>query len=254
MTIKKVNAIITNISDLTPTAKEVTLQLEKPLDFIPGSFINVFMEIDGEKVRRAYSISSSQTDSLEITITVRLNKEGKMTPLFWKEGFVGTQVEIMGPLGLNTFDKMKQETLYLFAFGIGAGVVKSLAQAAVESDHVKKLVIVTGSRNQEDVLYKDFFDSFVSENNQKNKLQENLDSNSDLEKVSKKEVIVDYVLSQGGDDSLYKKGYIQHHIDLFDYNNSDVFVCGQETACEELVSVIKTKNPIGCEFFVEGFH
>lgn len=241
MTIKKMNAIITNISDLTPTAKDVMLHLEKPLDFIPGSFVNVFMEIDGEKVRRAYSISSSQTDSLEITITVRLNKEGKMTPLFWKDELVGTQIEIMGPLGLNTLDKMKQETLYLFAFRIGAGVVKSLAQAASESDHVKKLVIITGSRNQEDVLYKDFFDSLVLKNNLENK-------------KSGKEIIVDYVLSQGSEDPLYKKGYIQHHINLFDYNNSDVFVCGQESACEELVSVIKTKNPIGCEFFVEGFH
>lgn len=241
MTIKKMNATITNISDLTPTAKEVTLHLEKPLDFIPGSFVNVFMEIDGEKVRRAYSISSGDPSALEITITVRLNKEGKMTPLFWKEGLVGTQVEIMGPLGLNTFDKMKQETLYLFAFGIGAGVVKSLAQAAVESHHVKKLIIVTGSRTEEDVLYKGFFDSLVSKNNLENK-------------KSGKEMIIDYVLSQGSDDPLYKKGYIQHHIDLFDYNNSDVFVCGQETACEELVHVIKTKNPIGCEFFVEGFH
>jgi ring-1,2-phenylacetyl-CoA epoxidase subunit PaaE len=238
MKIKKLNGIITKITDLTTTSKELEISLSENLDFIPGSFVNFFMDIGGEKVRRAYSISSSDTEQNKITVSIRLSPEGKMTPLFWQKDLTCTQVELMGPLGLNTADKMKSSKVYLFGFGIGAGVVKSLADYFMQKNEVEKLVVVTGSRFEHEIIYKDYFDNLAKAG-----------SVESTEKIS-----VDYIVSRPVENTEFKKGYIQNYISHHDFNNADVYVCGQESACNELVEKVKASNPTSCQFFVEGFH
>lgn len=233
MKIKKLTGIISKISDLTETSKEVEISLPENLDFIPGSFVNFFMDINNEKVRRAYSISSSDQEQNKISVSIKLSPNGKMTSLFWQKDLTGTQVELMGPLGLNTADKMHGKKIYLFGFGIGAGVIKSLADHFVNKNEVEKVVILTGSRFEKEIIYKDYFDN--------------------LAKVSNK-FSIDYIISRPAENSLFKKGYIQDYLADFDFNNSDIFVCGQDSACNELIEKVKATNPTACQFFIEGFH
>ena len=196
-------------------------------------FVNIFFDINGEKVRRAYSISSPSSERDSITLTVRLSPEGVVTPVFWSKDMVGQKVELMGPLGLNTVDKMKHEKVYLFAFGIGVGVVKSIADYFSNVKKIEYLTIMTGSRSESEMLYKDYFNNLV---------------------FNSKNIFVKHVVSKINERSNVPEGYIQDHIDGFDFNNSDVYVCGQEIACSDLVKKIKSMNPSDCNFFIEAFH
>lgn len=233
MSIKKTLGTILEITDLSKTAKEVKIKLKEPLNFIAGHFINIFITIDGEKIRRAYSISSSDQEQNIITISVRLSPQGKMTPLFWNKDLMGEEIEIMGPLGLNSADKMLQPNIYLFAFGIGAGVVKSLLEHFENKPSVQKIILMTGSRSEDEIIYKDFFDAFEKKST----------------KLHNK-----YIVSQSSEDSKFKKGYIQEHVSGLDFNNSDVYVCGQEVACNALIEKVKITNPKNCNLFIEAFH
>jgi NAD(P)H-flavin reductase len=233
MNIKRTFGTIKKITDLSPTAKEILINLDTPLDFTAGSFVNVFMNIDGEKVRRAYSISSDYAEQRKISIAMRLSPNGKMSPLFWENDLTGEKIELMGPLGLNTAEKMNSSKIYFFAFGVGAGVVKSLAHHFSCSSQAKDITIMTGSRSEDEILYKHYFDELAEKN---------------------KKVKITYVVSQSSETTSFKKGYIQDHIDGLDFSKSDVYVCGQESACNELVEKIKTTAPIECNFFIEGFH
>jgi len=233
MKIKKLTGKIIQVIDLSPTAKEIRISLSEPIDFIPGSFVNVFMNIDGEKIRRAYSISSSQKNQNEICLAIRHTPTGKITPLFWKRNMVGETLELMGPLGLNTVDKMNSEKVYLFAFGVGAGVVKLIADYFTEIKKVKKLIIATGSRSEDEILYKEYFDDLAN-------------------KIEGTSVL--HVVTAKTEGSKKPQGFIQDHIGNFDFNDSDVYICGQEVACNDLVGKIKSLNHVGCNFFIEGFH
>ncbi len=233
MKIKKFRGVITAVRDLSETAKEVEIAISEDIDFIPGSFVNVFMTIDGEIVRRAFSIVSYDNVHHTITLAVRLSPEGVLTPLFWKRNMIGEQVELMGPLGLNTADKMHHRKIYLFGFGVGAGVVRSLADHFSGQKTIEQLVIMTGSKYEEDILYKAHFDG--------------------LARISPY-VSTSYVVSRNTLDSKIPKGYLQDHIGGMDFNNADVYVCGQEAACVALTEKIKHQNPVNCSFFIEGFH
>ncbi len=233
MSIKKISGTITKIVDLSQTAKEVTIAPSNELHFIAGSFVNLFMDIDGKIVRRAYSISSSDRTHDTFTLSIRRSLQGTMTPLFWKKDQTGVTVELMGPLGINTADKMRSKNICLFAFGVGAGVVKSLLDHFAKSTNVSRIIVMTGSRSVEEILYKDYFDRMA-------------------EKYAHIEVT--YVVSQPELPDVFKKGYIQDHIKNINFNNADVYACGQEVACEALVAKIREGSPLNCHFFIEAFH
>ncbi|HRH25857.1 MAG TPA: FAD-binding oxidoreductase [Candidatus Paceibacterota bacterium] len=233
MKIIKTGGIITNCTSLTVTSKELTITLDTPIEFIAGSFVNIFMNINGITTRRAYSISSSQRDQRTISVAVRLNPEGAMSPIFWNTNVIGTRVEVMGPLGLNTADKMTHNKIYLFAFGIGAGVVKSLADYFINTKPAEEVHIITGSRTENEIVYKEYFDHLAKKNHS---------------------VSIEYVISKPQVPTTLNTGYIQDHINGLDFNNADIYTCGQEAACETLIEKIKQINPVHSNYFVEGFH
>lgn len=229
---KKLTAHITHIEDLSKTAKEITLTLPEDINFIAGQFVNIFMDINGEKVRRAYSISSSDTTQSQITLSIRESLNGVISPLFWKTDLTGTTLELMGPLGLNTADKMQSPRAYLFAYGVGAGVVKSVLDHVIKKGIAEKIVVMTGSRSDNEILHREYFDTMAQEH-------------SIIE--------VRHVISQPSNND-FRVGYIQDHLDGIDFNNADVYACGQGVACDSLVEKIKAQNPENCHFFIEAFH
>ena len=233
MNIKKFNGEISYIIDLSGTAKEIGIKLSEPIDFNSGSFMNIFFNVNGEKVRRAYSISSPSNNHNSITLSIRRSLTGLISPMFWNRDMIGQEIELMGPLGLNTVDKMHNDRIYLFAFGVGVGVIKSVSDYFVNIKKVKNLTIITGSRSEDEILYKNYF----------NNLEKNY-----------KNISVKHIVSKPSEGSGVYKGYIQDHIKGLDFNNSDVYICGQEKACNELVQKIKSTDPIDCNFFIEGFH
>lgn len=233
MNIKKFTGEITKIIDLSKTAKEVSIKLSEPIEFLPGSFMNIFIDLNGEKVRRAYSISSSINDHNNITLSIRLSPSGTVTPIFWSKDMIGSTLELMGPMGLNTVDKMHHDKVYLFAFGIGVGVVKSITDYFANIKKVEHLTIYTGSRSEDEIIYKDYFDNLAKDSNY---------------------ISVKYIISNPISEVGVLKGYIQNFIEDLDFNNSDVYVCGQEKACSDLVGKVNSMNPSDCNFFIESFH
>ena len=230
--VKKIAATITSVTDLSPSARSITLTPEAPFPFSAGSFVNVFIQAHGVTERRAFSISSTESLTHEFTISVRLNTKGSVSPVFWQPDIIGTKVEVMGPLGLNIASKMSGDRIFLFGFGVGAGVVKSVADHFISKPDTKAITIITGNRDATEILHKNYFDSVSTD----------------------PRVTVIYVVSQVTPGSSYPVGYIQDHISGLDFNNSLVYVCGQEIACSTLVDRVKATEATNCQFFIEAFH
>lgn len=232
MKIKSLKAKVIGVETISPTAKEVRLALPVDLEFIPGAFVNVFAEINGKKERRAYSISSSSENQREVALSIRILPTGKLSPIFLEKDIVGKELQIMGPLGLNTADKIKSKRIFLIGYGIGISPIKSLAHHFAEAEDTKELSILTGSRSREEVIYDEFF-----------------------KQVTKlKNGIYRPVISDMADKDWPRKGFVQDHIDDIDFSNSAVYICGQGEACRSAEAKIREKNPDNCEILVEDFH
>lgn len=227
-------ATITGFTDLSESAREIQLQLPSPFPFMPGAFVNVFFTVDDTKVRRAFSISSDNADETHITLSIRKTPGGLAGEFFWKENIIGTEVEIQGPLGLNTADKIHHTKVFLFGFGIGVSVIKALVHHLVRNKTVRSIDIITGSRDENDVMYKEFFQDVAQKN---------------------PHITYTYIVSRPFPHTPAERtGHIQDHIENLQFDNSDVYACGQGKACDDLITKIKTTKPNDCTFFMEAFH
>lgn len=230
MNIKRIDARITSVVDLSRSAREVTLALPESIHFTPGAFVNVFMNREGKRERRAYSISSSDTEQEQIALTIRKGSVGGMSERFWEPDIQNIPISIMGPLGLNTIEKITNSRVFLFGFGIGVSVIKGLVEALLARPDLTELTIVTGSRTEEEILYKHFFESFHDPR-----------------------LTVRFVVSRPIDPQYPYRGYIQDHIADFDFSHATVYLCGQGSACTALQAGINALNPKEVEFLIESF-
>lgn len=226
------SASITNERTLSPSAKEVTLTLPQPLGFISGAFVNVFLEYDGARHRRAYSISSSDEHQKEITLSIRKGNPNGMSAKFWEENVRDIPMTIMGPLGLNTIDTIAHKRVFLIGFGIGVSVIKSLLEHLLADASIREMVVLTGSRTEEEILYKELFESIAQKDAR---------------------VHVRFVVSQPHDIHYAYRGHIQEYISDFTFDDATVYLCGQGSACNATKTEIEKSKPQNVQFLVESF-
>lgn len=225
-------ATIGTITDLSPTAREVTLHLPELLGFTPGAFVNVFMDHDGTRMRRAYSISSDETAQDMIALSIRKGSVGGMSERFWDTGVAEVPLQIMGPLGLNTADKITGTRVFLFAFGIGVSVIKGLLPHLLRRRDITHITVMTGSRNEEEALYKEFFEEAARRDPR---------------------LTVTMVLSKPHDTAYPYKGHLQDAIGGIDFTDASVYICGTKAAAESLQTAITKKGQPVHQFLIEAF-
>ena len=234
MTLIQTTGTIHSITTLSPTAKEIVLKTEQPLTIVAGQFINLFVEADGETHRRAYSIASAPGTTDTFSLAIRNNPHGKISKLFFEE--TDTELKkrtfkIMGPLGMNTENKITQDTVYLCGFGIGVSVVKAMTLGLLAREHPPVIHVLLGCRNRADMMYKDFFENLADKN----------------------KITIRYTIADDEGAAYPFVGYVQQHINDYDFNNALVYACGQEIACASLQQAIQEKTDTA-QFMIEAFH
>lgn len=130
--------------------------------FQAGQYLNVFLDIQGMKVNRAYSISSSPKSALEgfYELTIKSVNDGLVSCYIldhWKEG---DEVEVSGPSGFFTYSPIRDaKTIIGIAGGSGITPFLSMARAIVNEDEDFNMVLLYGSRKEDMILYKAEFDA-----------------------------------------------------------------------------------------------
>lgn len=129
--------------------------------FKPGQYLNVFLDIDGMKVNRAYSISSSLKNAKEgfYELTIK-NVDGGLVSNYvldnWK---VGDEVEVSGPTGFFKYSPIRDaKTVVGIAGGSSITPFLSMAHAIADHDEDFNLILLYGSQTVDTILYKDAFD------------------------------------------------------------------------------------------------
>jgi ferredoxin-NADP reductase len=96
------------------------------LQFRPGQFLTFAWLIDGKKLVRCYSISSSPTQSGFVEITVKKQENGCVSPYLNERAAIGLTVEARGPFGQFHFDEQLHKKIVLFAGGSGITPMMSM--------------------------------------------------------------------------------------------------------------------------------
>jgi len=133
--------------------------LKQQFNFIAGQYITLKTTVNGEEVRRDYSLCSSPKSG-QITVAVKAIENGtfsKYANCTLKEGDV---LAVSEPQGRFTFtpDPSKSRTIAAFAAGSGITPVLSIAQSVLEEEPNSTFVLVYGNKSIKDTI---FFDAIL---------------------------------------------------------------------------------------------
>ncbi|MBR0508766.1 MAG: iron-sulfur cluster-binding domain-containing protein [Clostridia bacterium] len=133
--------------------------------FSAGKYVSVFETVGGMPVNRAYSISSAPAASLagKYELTVRRVDDGLMSRHIFDTWEVGRRVEVSAPAGTFEYQPLRDAPFVVgLAGGSGITPFLSMANAIADGDEDFTLCLLYGSRDKENILFKDELDALAA--------------------------------------------------------------------------------------------
>lgn len=125
-------------------------------DFQPGQFLTLRALIDGQDVRRSYSISSPHslfTQRGELTLGIRPVEGGVFSGWATTQLKAGDSLQVLPPDGRFTVHRPRAIHRVGFAAGSGITPILSIMASTLEASPTAKFTLVYGNRNMASVMF-----------------------------------------------------------------------------------------------------
>ena len=153
---RRVRLQVSTVVAETPSTR--TLRLV-PVDgrlppFQAGQYITLFLDIDGVRTARPYSLSSPPSQTAYWDITVRRVPDGLVSSHLLDHTAQGTRLESSGPSGTFVFNPViHPPALVCIAGGSGITPFMSMIREVVTRELPRHITLIYGNRSLDDVIF-----------------------------------------------------------------------------------------------------
>lgn len=176
-------------AECVSVAFAVPESLREAYQYVPGQYLTLETEIEGEMVRRSYSLCSSPADG-ELRVAIKEVPEGRFSTYANRSLKVGEEMAVMTPDGnfLAELDPQQSRDYVAFAAGSGITPVYSIMKSVLEIEPQSTFTLFYGNKTSQSIIFREKIEAL------KNRYMERLE--------------VHYVLSQEDQGSDLLKGRI----------------------------------------------
>jgi ring-1,2-phenylacetyl-CoA epoxidase subunit PaaE len=162
----KVKDIRRETADAVSIAFDIPLAIQHEYQFKQGQYITVKLTVNGEELRRSYSICTSPYSEKELRVAVKEVKDGRASTLMNRTWKVGDVVEVMTPMGnfSSVLSGNNKKHYVLFAGGSGITPMMSILKSVLYIEKQSTVTLVYANRDEESVIFKAEIDKLISEN------------------------------------------------------------------------------------------
>ena len=150
----KVN--ILEVKQETANAVSVLFNIPENLtsnfNFTSGQYITLQKEINGEEIRRAYSICSTPK-SEEIRVAIKAVKNGTFSVFATSQLKAGDELEISAPEGRFLLSPEANKNYLGFAAGSGITPILSMVKTVLETESTSTFTLVYGNKTAADTIF-----------------------------------------------------------------------------------------------------
>ncbi|MFD1062546.1 2Fe-2S iron-sulfur cluster-binding protein [Winogradskyella litorisediminis] len=149
---------IKSINRVTDKSVAITFAIPEDLKgiykFKAGQYITLKTEINGEDVRRDYSICSS-VNSGDVTVAVKAVENGTFSVYANEKLNVGDILEVAEPNGRFVFEANNAKTRTIAAFAAGSGItpILSIAKTLLEDEPFSNFILVYGNKKLAEAMF-----------------------------------------------------------------------------------------------------
>ncbi|WP_033961078.1 FAD-binding oxidoreductase [Psychroserpens jangbogonensis] len=240
----KVEDIYKETEDTSVVSFEIPSELQETFKFRQGQHLTLKADIDGEDVRRSYSLYSSPIER-QWKVAVKLIPGGKFSTYINEELKTGDQLEVMAPSGtFGVSVKPEEQKNYLF-FAAGSGItpVLSMIKTHLKAEPNSTCKLFYVNKTAKSIIFKEELEQL------RNTYFGRLEIYYFLTKERR-----DIDLFNGRFDDEKMKVLTKTFIDIPD--TSEVFLCGPEKmvnyVSEYLINEGLQKELVHYELFVTG--
>lgn len=147
-------ATVARIEDLTPTIKAIHLQLDKPIDFQAGQYVQ--LAIPGIGQSRAFSIANDPANvkaTTSIELNVRRLPGGAGTTWLHEQLKSGDRLHLTGPYGRFFVRESARQPMLFMAGGSGLSSPRSMIVDLLSRGCTLPITLVYGQRSREELYY-----------------------------------------------------------------------------------------------------
>jgi len=147
---------VKDIKRLTDKAVRLSFAIPEELQalyaFIPGQYVSLETIINGEKIRRSYSICSSPEE--ELAVAVKEIEGGVFSSYANQQLKVGDTLEVHPPEGNFKLEASATPQKYVaFAAGSGITPILSMLQSTLKQSPESEFVLVYGNKSKADAMF-----------------------------------------------------------------------------------------------------
>lgn len=159
----KIREVRPETEDCVSIAFEVPEALQPEYQFLPGQYLTLKQEINGEEVRRSYSICSTPAEGLRVA--VKKVPEGRFSTYANEALKAGDELEVMPPMGRFTADPDAAQAKQYVAFAAGSGItpIMSIMKSVLEQEPQSTFTLFYGNRIVDSIIFREEIEGLKNE-------------------------------------------------------------------------------------------
>jgi ring-1,2-phenylacetyl-CoA epoxidase subunit PaaE len=164
----KVKDIRRETADAVSVAFDVPPTLQIAYQYKQGQYITLKLNIDGEEVRRSYSLCTSPHCENELRVAIKEVAGGRMSAYINQKLKIGDVIEVMTPMGgfYTSLNGGAKKNYVLFAGGSGITPMMSILKSTLYVEKQSSITLIYANRNEDSTIFKKEIDSIAASNKQ----------------------------------------------------------------------------------------
>ncbi len=162
----KVAEVRKETAEAVSIAFDIPAELKTDYKYIQGQYITLKLKLNGEEVRRSYSVCSSPLLDEPLRVAVKTVKDGKMSRYLNGNLKAGDALEVMTPIGSfhSPMNASHKKNYVLFAGGSGITPMLSIIKTVLVAEPDSTIVLLYGNRDEASVIFKNELEKIAGEN------------------------------------------------------------------------------------------
>ena len=141
------------------TSDTVSIFFEQPepyLDYKPGQFLTLVLEVDGKEHRRSYSLCTSPFVDPFPGISVKRVENGLFSNYLNEKVFPGKTLNVLNPIGNFTTDFHSKNKRHFFLVAGGSGItpIMGILKSVLVNEPQSIVTLIYASRNEEQIIFR----------------------------------------------------------------------------------------------------
>lgn len=156
LTIKEVTR---ETPDAVSLSFDIPEHLREPFTFLPGQYVTLRTEIEGQDIRRSYSICAAPYEGI-LKVGVKEVPNGMFSTLANRRLQAGDTLQVMYPNGKFVLHTNTDNAKTYVAFAAGSGItpILSMMKSVLRDEPRSRFILFYGNRQTGSIIYRDEID------------------------------------------------------------------------------------------------